>query len=390
MENLFKSFDPVSKSKWKQKIEQDLKGAQYEESVVWQSELGSVVQPFYHQEDLVNKSISHFAFKRNKPCILGQYFKWFGNAIELNQKILTALQFNVSSLTIDLSNEPVSTNQLHDVFNQVQTDLLDVTFVNVSEESSFLKVLSEYQFKANTGCWTLDSAKQSEFYNQDWRNVLIDVSAIGNDSASIVFELAAALSRGADFLEQSEINKGQLQFNFVVAGNYFFEIAKLRAFRFLWKLITEEYGLKSRSCYIQSELAQYNKSNSDENLNILRATTEAMSAVIGGCDSMVLNGESSVGRDSNTLRTYNNVFNILKFESNILNADDAASGSFYIESLTEQIAKAAWKQFQEIQDAGGYEVFSKTERFQKVLSEGKTKSAEKLHEIEKVRNLYQN
>ncbi len=395
MQDLFKTFDTVSKQAWRNKIEQDLKGAQYDESVVWESELGFKIQPFYHQEEIDDKKVENFTFNRSKSCALAQYFVWEGNAEELNKTILSALKYGVSSLILDFSNQSIDVAGWNGMFDQVQTELLDITFVNIQDESQFAKLLREVKFAANSGCLNFNSSvldtEQTKCYQDDFRARLIDVTTIGNDSASLIVELALALSKGVSILDKIEKATDEiLQFNFIVAGNYFFEIAKLRAFRFLWKIISKEYKLKDDKCYIQSELAQCNKSNTDENLNTLRATTEAMSAIIGGCDAILLNKAGKDVRDFNSMRINNNVFNILKYEGRLMEKDDPAAGSYYVESLTEQIIKAVWNQFLMIQEEGGFDPFCETEKYKAMIAKGKERSSDRMHDLEQVRNLYQN
>ena len=165
-----------------------------------------------------------------------------------------------------------------------------------------------------------------------------------NDGATAVQELAFALAAGVERLATGET---AVDFVYAVGSNYFFEIAKLRAARLLWAQAAREFGAPATT-YIHVKTSTANKSIYDPYTNLLRVTTEALSAVLGGCDSLIV--EPFEFSD----RLAGNVQRLLKYEAHLDQVADPAAGSYYVEWLTDALAREAWKLFQEVEALGGY------------------------------------
>lgn len=165
-----------------------------------------------------------------------------------------------------------------------------------------------------------------------------------NAGANAVQELAFAMSAGADRLASGERD---ISFVFAVGSNYFFEIAKLRAARLLWAQVAEAFGAP-QTVHLHVRTAIANKSLYDPYTNLLRVTTEALSAVIGGCDSLIVEPFEFSDRLANNLQL------LLKHESHLDQVSDPAAGSYYVEWLTDAMAREAWKLFQQVEAEGGY------------------------------------
>ena len=164
-----------------------------------------------------------------------------------------------------------------------------------------------------------------------------------NAGGNAVQELAFALAAGVDRLAGGD---REVSFVFAVGSNYFFEIAKLRAARLLWAQAARAFGAPPETqLHVRTAIA--NKSLYDPYTNVLRVTTEALSAVLGGCDSLVVEPFEFSARLANNLQL------LLKHEARVNDADPA-TGSYYVEWLTDALAKAAWKLFQEVEAKGGY------------------------------------
>lgn len=167
--------------------------------------------------------------------------------------------------------------------------------------------------------------------------------------ATAVEELGFSL---AEAIEACAAGKNEPPlFVFAIGSNYFFEIAKLRAARLLWATAVSAFDAaekKPQTIRIHARTARANKSIFDPYTNLLRATTEAASAMVGGCDSLAV---GAFGFDSHLSM---NVQRVLREESYLTAVADAAGGSYYIESLTETLAEAAWKLFQQVEAAGGW------------------------------------
>lgn len=196
------------------------------------------------------------------------------------------------------------------------------------------------------------------------RTVLTDGYAYNNSGASAVQELAFTLATAVEYLEQLtergiDVNTAAsaIQFSFGVGSFYFMEIAKLRAARILWKNIVEHFGgnEEAQKMNIHAKTSKYNQTIFDPYVNLLRTTTEAFSAVVAGVDSLTTSPFDEVyGQpDEFSRRISRNTQIILKEESHLDQLIDPAGGSFYVEKLTAEVAEAAWKLFQTVEDKGG-------------------------------------
>ena len=180
-----------------------------------------------------------------------------------------------------------------------------------------------------------------------------------NAGATQSFEIACALAHGHEYLITASENKVHsskpFRFTLSVGSDFFGEIAKLRALRKLWMTICKEYNYTA-DIYLHCETSQLNKSNFDINNNMLRTTTEGMSAVIGGCNSLTVNSYNSGFETANDFseRMARNQQLILKGESYLDKVADIGSGSYYIEKLTNEIAAKAWSEFKIIESKGGF------------------------------------
>lgn len=186
------------------------------------------------------------------------------------------------------------------------------------------------------------------------RNICIDVSFHQNAGASIVQQLGIALAKTKELIEiygDEILNK--ILFRLAVGGNYFFEVAKIRAFKLVFNQLSKEYGLDDIP-YIFAETSLRNKSISDSENNLIRSTLELASAMIGGADA-VFSTNYQIG--NNTENSEEISFKqqiVLAYESIINVFEDASNGSYYIENITQQIAEKSWQFFLEIEETGGY------------------------------------
>jgi len=185
-----------------------------------------------------------------------------------------------------------------------------------------------------------------------------------NAGASSVQELAFALATGVEYINRlighdlkiDEI-AGKIIFTFGLGSFYFMEVAKLRAARLLWSKIINEYGGsdESKKMTVHTQTSFHNQTVYDPYVNMLRTTTETFSAIVGGADSITSNpfDEAFGMPDEFSRRIARNTQIVLKEESHLDSIIDPAGGSYYIEKLTEEIAKKAWDLFVEIQNKGG-------------------------------------
>jgi len=193
----------------------------------------------------------------------------------------------------------------------------------------------------------------------------INAATLHNSGATIVQEMGYALAWASDYLATApdkglDVNKlaNNIMFTLSVGSNYFMEIAKLRAFRMLWAMVAEQYkiDIKKLKIYIHSEGSSWNKTLYDPNVNMLRSTTEAMAATIGGTNSLYLQSYDLMFKndDDFSRRISRNIQLVLKHESYFDKTIDPAAGSYYIENLTDNLAKEAWNIFQYTEANGGF------------------------------------
>ncbi|MDP3432965.1 MAG: acyl-CoA mutase large subunit family protein, partial [Bacteroidota bacterium] len=401
---LFNEFPPVSTQQWMDKVTADLKGADFNRRLVWKTNEGIDVQPFYREEDLekldyLNSLPGEFPYTRgnkktNNEWLVRQSIQ-VNNLAEANKKALTYLMKGVNSLAFvfDGSSE-LTVADLSVLLKGISLEAVEVNFVGCCSRKAseafveFVK-LGEWDPKsirasveydpfgkfALTGKFTkgLDhvaenAAKmiQSTVELSKFKTLAVNGKNFGNAGSSIVQELAYSLVQGAEYLttltEQGlEIDSvaKKMKFNLSISANYFLEIAKLRAARLLWAQIVKAYNPENEcSCKmtIHAETGSWNKTVYDPYVNALRTQTEAMSASLGGVDSMTILPLNAIFEDSTEFsdRIARNQQLLLKEESNFDKIADPGAGSYYIEELTASIADQAWKMFLEIQEKGGF------------------------------------
>ncbi|MFV0291145.1 MAG: methylmalonyl-CoA mutase family protein [Mangrovibacterium sp.] len=407
---LFQEFPSVSTADWKAKITADLKGADYDRKLVWRTNEGFAVQPFYRLEDVeklnyLNTLPGEFPYVRgvktnNNDWHVRQNIVIEGtNYAAANKKALDVLYKGVTSLgfvfTQSCADSKFSVADLDVLFKDICLSAVEVNLVPMCCGRGHVEALAAYVEKC-----TCDNAKVNASVGMDplgryllrgalnagltdqmarvkkaieqtasipnLRVIGVNAKHFGNAGASVSQELGFALAQGAEYLnmltdagvEACEVAK-KMKFNFSVSANYFMEIAKLRAGRTLWAQIVKAYTGKECVCAamnIHAETGTYNKSVYDPNVNMLRTQTEAMSAALGGADSITVLPFDCIFETPTALaeRVARNQQLLLKEESHFDKIVDPSAGSYYIEELTASIVEEAWKLFLAVQDKGGF------------------------------------
>ncbi len=217
----------------------------------------------------------------------------------------------------------------------------------------------------------------------NFKSISINSSVYVDAGASAAEELGFAVATGLDYLAQltdrnlsAEKINNALVFNFGIGSFFFMEIAKFRAAKILWSKILTEYGVKESelNLTLHARTTKFNQTKLDPYVNMLRTTTEAFSAIIGGVDTLQTNpfDESFNEPDKFSRRIARNTQIILGEESHLDNLIDAAGGSFYIEKLTAQIAEKAWEIVKQIEVEGGMHQALKKSVPQTMISETRT------------------
>ncbi|MCD8274061.1 MAG: acyl-CoA mutase large subunit family protein [Alistipes sp.] len=403
-EKLFTEFPPVPTEKWEEVITADLKGADYERKLVWKTGEGFNVRPYYRAENLegikfLGSQAGEFPYVRGTRA----HNRWRVHQTvsvvcpkEANAEALKILNAGVDSLGFCIASEAFTAADLDTLLKDICISAIQLTFCGqktadvaglvlakiekegIAKESvriafcidPLVKGLSaKGDFCSPNGekCFAriAELIRKTKEYKHI-RVVTVSGQIFGNSGSTIVEELAFALSAGHDYLVRLmdagltiEEAARKLRFSLSVSSNYFMEIAKLRAARMLWANIVKGYNPeKNCACKMQihAETSKWNQTVYDPYVNMLRGTTEAMSAAIGGVYSLeVTPFDASFENPTEfSKRIARNVELLLKHESHFDQVVDPAGGSYYIENLTQSIAAEAWKLFLEIEEKGGY------------------------------------
>ena len=205
----------------------------------------------------------------------------------------------------------------------------------------------------------------AEMYVPELRTIGVEAAIWGNAGATATQELALALATAADYLRElkrrgvaPKVTAARMVFSFAIGPQFFMELAKFRAFRPLWSRVAQAFGVKpdeAAAATVQAETAQWNKTLLDPHVNMLRVTTEALSAVLGGCDALHIAPFDEVSGETTDFsrRIARNVHTLFAEEFHFAETADPAGGSWYVEKLTDEVARRAWAEFQEIEKRGG-------------------------------------
>ncbi|WP_313091625.1 methylmalonyl-CoA mutase family protein [Chryseobacterium flavum] len=223
--------------------------------------------------------------------------------------------------------------------------------ISPKEEDQYFSLIDVFNEKEGN----IDDQLAKELLAKDFkRNICVDISLHQNAGAAIYQQLGIALAKTKELVEAygaGILNK--LIFRIAVGGNYFFEMAKLRAFKIVFNQLSKEYGLDEIP-YIFAETSLRNKALSDNENNLIRSTLELASAMIGGADAVFSNNYLVDRSTDNSEEISFKQQIVLAYESIINVFEDASNGSYYIEDITRQFAEKAWDLFVETEEAGGY------------------------------------
>ncbi len=403
-EKLFSEFPPVSTQQWEEVINKDLKGADYEKRLVWKTMEGVSVRPYYRVEDLEKlnhpgTSPGQFPFVRgtkgdNNWLVRQGYCAW-ESFTKANEQAVDGLKKGVDSVAFCIDGKRgITPEKMSILLKGIDLSVTEVNLEGCSCASaeiieSFLKVASDsgvkreslkasfdfdpLRYLTTTGAYCCSdfktTLKSSMSLVKDYPGIrVVGVEAyMFNDAGStIVQELGFAMGAGSEYLNMltemgfsADEAASRIKFTFAISSNYFMEIAKFRAARMLWANIVKEYGAKDESAQkinIHAVTSQWNMTVYDPYVNLLRGTTEAMSAALAGVDSLEVLPFDYTFREPATFsnRIARNTQIILKEESYFDKINDPAAGSYYIETLTSAVSEESWKLFKSVEDKGGY------------------------------------
>ncbi|MFZ6052374.1 methylmalonyl-CoA mutase subunit beta [Halocola ammonii] len=393
----FNEFSALSKEQWKEKVLKDLKGKAYE-SIIWENENGFSLEPYFSAEevDLSQGVPGEFPYERGGDTnnrhwqICQEIFD--NNPKKANEKAHQALMGGATALWF---RAPVQ--KAEDVAALLKDVVLDVAPIYLEGGTSPIEIVKEIsslcdnqsvKSHALSGGLNYDPlgeiSEQGGEKDKNWKSTLLDLSAFAREKftlfhtvnvdstlfqeagATAAEELGLALAKGNEYLELmkaagQEIDSAaaQLQFTMAIDSSYFTEMAKFRAFRPLWATVVKAHEPKhecSTYSFVSARTSQRNFTVPDAYNNMVRSTTEGMSAILGGVNAVSILPFDHLFDEENgfSMRIARNLQTMLAEESFLNQVVDPAGGSYYIEEMTGQLKVKAWKLFQEIEKAGGY------------------------------------
>jgi methylmalonyl-CoA mutase len=423
--SLFSNFPPIDTKSWEEQILKDLKGQDYDKKLKWKTLEGFTLNPYYRNNDLESldylsddtESVLHHLNQSANNDWLIQHMIHDTDAEKANQSAVKMVEAGVNSLLFNAS-ELNSIDKLEKTLLSIDITKISISFWGQSCNRFMRNLLSEYisqksidpkQVKGYFDADPYGSILQLGDYPDSPENLkrrlyeLIDslnshlphfrgINLKGqnfhNAGATSSQELAYVLALGVEYLsmlqEQGlEIEKSapHIQLSFGIGSNYFIEIAKIRAARILWAKVLETFGMKKDhliKTHIHAETAVFNKSIYDPHTNLLRLTTESMSAILGGVDSLYVRPFDQLYKNPNEFseRISKNIQLLLKEESYLDKVADPSSGSYYIETITDKIAAQAWETLKNIEKEGGFLEAIRKEIIQKEIKETNIKRQE--------------
>ena len=401
-EKLFSEFTAPSRQEWIDKIIVDVKGADFDKKMVWHTNEGFNVQPFYRREDLEgNKAIDslpgEFPFIRGNKKDNNLWYVRQNIEVDdpkaANAKALDILMKGVDSLGFHFAGEKVSRETIETLLNDIEPTCVELNFTTCQGKCVELAQILVAYFKAKgcdltkcVGSINFDPIQKILKAGKDtsekialapaliealeelpeYKCVNVNSVALVNAGAYIYQELGYALAWGNEYLQQLtdagvpvEKAASRIKFNMGIGGNYFMEIAKFRAARMLWAQIVKQYEPKC-DCVCQMHVCAttttYNQTMFDSYVNLLRSQTETMSAALAMVDSIVVTPFDKPYETPNDFseRLARNQQLLLKEEAHFNKIVDVAGGSYYVEHLTQALAEQAWKLFLDVESNGGF------------------------------------
>ena len=401
-EKLFTEFTAPTTQEWLDKIQVDLKGADFQKRLVWRTNEGFNVQPFYRKEDLKDLKTpdalpGEFPFVRgNKKDSNVWYVRQnieVADAKEANKKALDILNKGIDSLGFRLKGNMVSKETVESLLDGIYCDCIEVNFATCPRHSLELAEIlvayfaeKGYDKEKVVGSIEFDPMAKMVMKGKDvtpllengpklvealkeypnFRCIAVSSDALNNAGAYIAQELGYALAWGNEYLQQLtdagvdvDLAAKSIKFNMGVSENYFMELAKFRAARLLWAQIVKQYEPKcdcACKMIVNATTSTYNQTLFDSYVNLLRSQTEAMSAALGSVHSMVVTPFDAPYEQATDFseRIARNQQLIIKEESHFDRIVDPGAGSYYIEHLTDALAQEAWKIFLKVEEEGGF------------------------------------
>ena len=397
---LFSEFPPTPKEKWIEKVSIDLKGADFTKKLVWRTLEGASIDPFYTSEDTDHleylKEFHNLNLNQNNPQMGARSWILYdkvrvGDEKAANKESQRAFHTGANGVNfiIDETRMPdleVLMKNIYPNINPVKFTVQDnlgtllKQYMEIIERNPDLELndimggfdydpLMHYTLSGNLneeGIEALANALGSTNDIQDFKPLTVNGGHFHNSGANVAQEIALVISTAVEYIERfgsmgislKDFLSG-FEFSLAVGTNYFMEIAKIRALRVLFFNVLKAYKVEDFNpggILIHSESSVWAKTLYDPYVNMLRNTTEAMSAILGGCNSLSISPFDVIFSQPTEFskRISRNISNLLREESHFDKVSDPAAGSYYIEELTDKLVESGLEVFQEIEREGGF------------------------------------
>ena len=401
-EKLFSEFKAPTRQEWLDKIQVDLKGADFNKRLVWRTNEGFNVQPFYLKED-VDKLKTPESLPGEFPFVRGNKKnnnEWYvrqeieaSDAKEANAKALDILNKGIDSLSFHIKGNDVSAEFIDTLLEGIECEAVELNFNTCKRHTLELaEILKAYFSKKGydkakiVGSFDWDPMEKIVMQGHDvegllgiapklvdamkeypkFRTIAVNAVSLNNSGAYIVQELGYAIAWGNEYLNQlveagidADTAANNIKFNLGISENFFMEMSKFRAARMLWAEIVKQYDPKDdKSCMmcVNAVTSRYNMTLFDSYVNLLRSQTEAMSAALAGVHSIEVTPFDAIYETPNDFseRIARNQQLLLKEESHFDKVVDPGAGSYFIEELTTSLANEGWKIFLNVEENGGF------------------------------------
>jgi methylmalonyl-CoA mutase len=325
---------------WRKTVEQELKGAPIEKRLVTRTPEGIDVQPLYRSGDATGsptQALSRRAAKRAGASGWSWDVDPGVTTVEFSPLPALAVAVSAGRTSVAESGDPLGWLLTHGSIPMPLPTCFDDLAAGVAE---------------------------ADRLNLSGRTIGVGCELWHEAGANAVQELAFALATGAEYWRQLK-DRGvapdriaaRTRVGFAIGVDFYMEVAKLRAARALWAKLAAAFGATGESCqpYLAARTANWDKTVYDQHVNLLRITTEAFSAVVGGADALDIRCFDEVTGKPTELgeRMSRNLHQLLAKEFCCEHQVDPAGGAWYVESLTDQLCRKAWALFQEIEKQGG-------------------------------------
>lgn len=382
-QDLFSEFPPATKAEWLAKMEKDLKGKPLQE-LRWQLEEQIALDPFYHPEDMEQPAAPLQGQRQDNNWQTGEYID-VEDVKEANAALLEGLRGGVEAPLLRLHRR-LGASQLEQLLDGAKLEFISTNLGEHYTDKAPWELFRHFTALLGKRGADIRAIRGSIDFDPllDWSEPPIDKLAglirhcresmplfrpfqinahrfhSGPDDSAV--ELAYTIAKGSEYLARltehglsAEAINAQMQFSIAISKSFFVEIAKLRALRLLWANVMKAYGAP-QAPFLAVHFAKETQDD-DPNKNMIRASTQAMSAVIGGADQLYVL-PSNFGRhepaSAFSRRIARNLQHLLKMESHFHQVIDPGAGSYYIEKLTEKLAAQAWEQFREMEKKGEF------------------------------------